>query len=210
VAWNDTRVTDGTAISNRIYAQRYIGDGPTPVLISLVSARSLPNRVVLVWHDPSRAVGEATVYRRRVGAEWTALAHATFDGTGRLQFEDVAVTPGERYAYRIGWREVVSEYFSAETWVDVPVALMLALEGARPNPAFGSFTVAFTLPRADAATLELLDVAGRRVLAREVGDLGPGQHQIRLGECGCTPPGMYWIRLTQSGRPLLKRVALVR
>jgi len=105
---------------------------------------------------------------------------------------------------------VMSEYFSAETWVDVPVALVLALEGARPNPSVGSFTVAFTLPRADAATLELLDVAGRRVLAREVGDLGPGQHQIRLGECGCTPPGMYWIRLAQSGRLLLKRVALVR
>jgi len=206
VTWDDTR----NGSQYQIYAQRYIGDGPTPVLVSLVSAQALPDRVVLAWHDPSRAVGDATVYRRRDGQQWAALGHASFDGAGRLQFEDTGISPGERYAYRLGWREVVSEYFSAETWVDVPVALALALEGARPNPAVGSFTVAFTLPRADAATLELLDVAGRRVLAREVGSLGPGQHQIRLGECGCTPPGMYWLRLTNAGRALLKRVAVVK
>jgi len=206
VTWNDTR--DG--IQNQIYAQRYLGDGPTPALVSLVSVEALTDRVALRWHDPSRAVSEATVYRRREGEEWAALGHASFDGTGRLEFEDTGVSPGERYAYRLGWREVVSEYFSAETWVDVPVALALALEGARPNPAVGSFTVAFTLPRADAATLELLDVAGRRVLAREVGSLGPGHHQIRLGECGCTPPGMYWLRLTSAGRALIKRVAVVK
>jgi hypothetical protein len=206
VVWNDYR----NGRQEQLYAQRYIGDGPTPVLVSLVSAQTLLDRVVLAWVDPSRTVGDATVYRRRDGEEWAALGHASFDGTGRLQFEDIGVSPGERYAYRLGWREVVSEYFSAETWVDVPVALALALEGARPNPAVGSFSVAFTLPRADAATLEVLDVAGRRVLARDVGSLGPGQHQIRLGECGCTPPGMYWLRLTSAGRALLKRVALVK
>jgi hypothetical protein len=206
VTWTDER--DGTP--NRIYAQRYVGDGPTPALVSLVSAQALPDRVVLAWHDPSRVVGDATVYRRRDGEEWSALGHNSFDGTGRLQFEDTDVSPGERYAYRLGWREMVSEYFSAETWVDVPAALALDLEGARPNPAVGSFTVGFTLPHADAATLELLDVAGRRVAAREVGSLGPGQHQIRLGECGCTPPGMYWLRLTNAGRALIKRVAVVK
>jgi hypothetical protein len=206
VVWNDFR----NGRQEQLYAQRYIGDGPTPVLVSLVSALALPDRVVLAWHDPSRAVRDATVYRRRDGEEWSALGHASFDGTGRLQFEDAGVSPGERYAYRLGWREMVSDYFSAETWVDVPIALALALEGARPNPAVGSFTVAFTLPQAENATLELLDVAGRRVLEREVGSLGPGQHQIRLGECGCTPPGMYWLRLTSAGRALVRRVAVVK
>jgi hypothetical protein len=193
----------------QIYAQRYFGGGPTPVLMSLV-LEALTDRVALTWHDPSRAVSEATVYRRREGEDWAALGRASFDGTGRLRYEDRGVVPGERLAYRLGWMESGSDQFSAETWIDVPRSLAFALEGARPNPAVGPLSVAFTLPQAEAATLELLDVAGRQVVAREVGGLGPGAHVIRLGECGCTPPGMYWLRLTQSGRSLLKRAVVVR
>jgi hypothetical protein len=94
--------------------------------------------------------------------------------------------------------------------VDVPLALSLALEGARPNPAPGPLTVAFTLPRATPATLELLDVAGRQIVARDVGSRGAGHHVVRLGECACTPPGMYFLRLTQTGQSLLKRAVIVR
>ena len=210
VAWNDTRVMNGQAISNQIYVQRYFGDGPTPVLVALVSTDAQPDRVALVWHDAGRTLSVATVYRRRDGEEWVALGSTTFDGSGRLQYEDRDVAPGARYAYRLGWTESGAEQFSAESWVDVPVALTLALEGARPNPAVGPLIVAFTLPRAEPATLALLDVSGRQVLAREVGSLGPGRHLIRLGECGCTPPGLYWLRLAQAGRSLVKRGALIR
>jgi len=206
VTWDDAR----NETQNQIYAQRYFGGGPTPVLVSLVSVEALTDRVALTWHDPSRAVSEATVYRRREGEDWAALGRASFDGTGRLRYEDRGVVPGERLAYRLGWMESGSDQFSAETWIDVPRSLAFALEGARPNPAVGPLSVAFTLPQAEAATLELLDVAGRQVVAREVGGLGPGAHVIRLGECGCTPPGMYWVRLTQSGRSLLKRAVVVK
>jgi hypothetical protein len=210
VAWNDTRVTNGVANQNQIYAQRYFGDGPTPALVSLASAEALPDRVTLTWYDAARTLALATVYRRPVGDGWAALGSATFDGTGRLRYEDRAVAPGAHYAYRLGWSESGAERFSAESWVDIPVALTFALEGARPNPAFGPLTVAFTLPRAEPATLELLDVSGRQVLSRDVGDLGPGSHLLRLGECGCTPPGMYWLRLAQAGRALVKRAAVIR
>jgi hypothetical protein len=74
----------------------------------------------------------------------------------------------------------------------------------------GPLNVAFTLPRAERATLELLDVAGRQILGEEVGALGAGKHLIRLGECGCTPAGMYWLRLTQAGRSLVQRAVVVR
>ena len=210
VAWNDTRVYGGNAIQNQIYAQRYFGDGPTPALVSLATAEALPDRVTLAWYDAARTLSAASVYRRHESEEWAALGSATLDGTGRLRYEDRNVAPGARYAYRLGWSESASERFSAESWVDVPVSLTLALEGARPNPAVGPLTVAFTLPRAEPATLELLDVSGRQVLAREVGDLGPGSHVLRLGECNCTPPGMYWLRLAQAGRSLVKRAVLMR
>jgi len=206
VAWDDTR--DGHQF--QIYAQRYFGDGPTPALVSLASAEALPDRVALTWHDPGRTLGLATVYRRQESEEWVALGSATFDGKGRLRYEDRNVVPDARYAYRLGWSESGAEHFSAESWVDVPVALALALEGAQPNPAIGPLSVAFTLPRAEPATLALLDVSGRQVVARDVGSLGPGRHLIRLGECSCTPPGMYWLRLTQAGRSLVKRAAVIR
>ncbi len=206
VVWNDAR----NGRQDQIYAQRYFGDGPTPVLVTLVSAKALLDRVTLAWLDPSRTIAGATVSRHREGEEWTALGYASFDGTGRLSYEDRDVAPGARYAYRLGWLESGVEQLSTETWVDVPVALTLALEGARPNPAVGPLSVAFTLPRAEPATLELLDVAGRQVQTREVGDLGAGAHVTRLGECGCTPPGMYWLRLAQAGRSLIKRVAVVK
>ena len=78
-----------------------------------------------------------------------------------------------------------------------PVAF--ALDGVRPNPASGNgLNVAFALPTGAAARLELLDVSGRRVLAREVGSLGVGRHTVNLSEGRRVAPGLYWVRLTQA------------
>ncbi|HEY2956535.1 MAG TPA: T9SS type A sorting domain-containing protein [Candidatus Eisenbacteria bacterium] len=206
VVWEDFR----NGIQDQIYAQRYFGDGPTPTLVSLVSVAALPDRVTIIWHRTEGALADAAVYRRREGGDWAAIGRATFDGTGRLEFEDRGVSPGARYAYRLGWIEDGSEQWSAETWVDVPAALSLALEGARPNPAVGELSVALTLPRAEPATLALLDMSGRERLVRDVGALGAGPHLVRLDEAGRTPPGVYWLRLTQAGQSLVKRAVVVR
>jgi hypothetical protein len=56
----------------------------------------------------------------------------------------------------------------------------------------------------------LLDVSGRELAAREVGSLGPGRHLVRLDAAGHTPPGIYWLRLTQGGRSLVRRGVVVR
>ena len=141
--------------------------------------------------------------------EWQSLGGVTTDGTGFVRFEDRAVTAGERYAYRLGYAAAGNEAFTAESWVEVP-ALQLALEGLRPNPAVGELQVWFTLPDAKSATLELLDVSGRRVLAREVGALGAGRHTVRLDQGARVPPGLYWMRLRQGARTLLARGAVIR
>jgi hypothetical protein len=207
VAWNDIR---SPVYGDEIYAQRYSGDGPTPTLVSLVSIEALPDRVSLTWQRAEGALAEVTIERRREGGDWTALGTGAFDGTGRLEFEDRSVTPGMRYGYRLRWSEAGSEQFSAESQVEVPAALVLALEGARPNPAVGELHVAFTLPREAPASLELLDVSGRQVAAREVGSLGPGRHLVSLEEATRVPPGVYWLRLTQASRRLVQRAAVLR
>ena len=85
-----------------------------------------------------------------------------------------------------------------------------ALAGLRPNPAVRDLSVAFTLPDASPAKIEVLDIAGRIVLAREVGTLGAGSHTLNLGAGRSFPPGVYLLRLTQGGRTLTARGAVIR
>jgi hypothetical protein len=58
--------------------------------------------------------------------------------------------------------------------------------------------------------LALFDVSGRQLVARRVDAMGPGWHTVKLGGKISLPAGVYVIRLTQDGRSLTARVALVR
>jgi hypothetical protein len=84
----------------------------------------------------------------------------------------------------------------------------LGLEGASPNPTFDAIHTWFTLPNASPAALELFDLAGRQVARRDVGELGPGRHMVVLAPR--SRPGLYFLRLTQGGRALSTRVAVIR
>src|SRR6185369_15875303 len=76
-----------------------------------------------------------------------------------------------------------------------PPALSLALHGFVPNPPVRDLMVAFTLPDAEHASVELLDLAGRRLRQVEVGSAGPGRHSVSLGSVGGLESGLYWVRL---------------
>lgn len=107
------------------------------------------------------------------------------------------MTPGERYAYRLGYWDGDVREFTEETWVDVPLPrLAFAVHGFEPNPARGSPAIGFSLPDAGAALLEAFDARGRRVWREEVGGLGPGRHVVRP-ETELVP-GICWIRLVSG------------
>ncbi len=77
--------------------------------------------------------------------------------------------------------------------------LAFALSATRPNPARGNqLGVEFVLARPLPARIELLDVTGRMVAARDVGSLGIGRHVVDLAAGRGIPPGVYLIRLTQG------------
>jgi hypothetical protein len=95
---------------------------------------------------------------------------------------------------------------------DVPGgdALALALEGARPNPIRGpGLDIHFTLPSSEPARLELMDVSGRRLVSRDVGDLGPGPHVVDLAQRRQMPAGLYLVRLTRGETALDTRVVVL-
>ncbi|MBI3539179.1 MAG: T9SS type A sorting domain-containing protein [Candidatus Eisenbacteria bacterium] len=205
VAWEDAR-----DIYYLIYAQRLVPDGPVAVALSLVSAEAEPNEVRLKWHAADGARITARVERRTGSTTFDALGTIVADGTGALEYVDKTVTPGARYAYRLRYRDGATEALSAEAWVDVPRTMEFALEGLRPNPAVGTLTAAFSLAGDSPATLELIDISGRRIHSREVGSLGAGRHVVRLNDGALIAPGIYWMRLTQSGQSLLARGVVVK
>jgi hypothetical protein len=185
-----------------------------PVLVSLVRAEVTAGGVKLAWFMGGSESGAATVYRSPVGGEWARIGEITVDGTGYLRYTDPIDATTTRVGYRLGIAEAGIEGFYGEAWVDLPTrnpALTFALAPARPNPSHGErLSVAFTLPTASTASLELLDVSGRRVVEREVGSLGAGQHALDLGAGQHLAPGLYLVRLTQGTNTRTTRVAVLK
>ena len=183
---------------------------PTAVIASLVSANAQPDRVSLLWELGQLSVTSAAVERSGPSSSgWSALASVNV-AAGRIAYEDRDVAAGARYGYRLRIATGSTIATSAETWVDVPNSLALAIAGARPNPTRGPLTVSFTLPTTDRARLELLDVTGRRVREHTFDAPTAGAHQVALEERGSLAPGLYFLRLSQSARVAEARVAVVR
>jgi hypothetical protein len=178
-------------------------DSPTPTLVSLVSAEALPGLTRITW-QLSSASEPVDIERRSAADAWRIVGSAGVDGGGRVVFEDRAVRAGERYGYRMA-----SSGGAGEAWVQIPPVLELSLRGPVPNPSGAALTIAFALPSGDPAKLEVVDLAGRRVAAREVGSLGAGSHVVNVSS---TPlaPGLYLIRLTQGARTRSARAVVLR
>jgi hypothetical protein len=77
-----------------------------------------------------------------------------------------------------------------------------------PQPSHGALRVEFALDGTGEATLELVDVTGRRVTVRDLGSLGPGRHALDLGVH--LPAGIYVVRLTQGARALVRKAIVLR
>lgn len=181
-------------------------DPPATAWIARPSADPRAYGVRLTWPSALPAGTVVTLERRHENAAWTSVAKLPVEDAGALRYEDRGVTPGERLGYRLV--TAGTPWVDSEVWVTVLPFPSLALAGARPNPTSGSPSLAFTLAGTAPATIELFDLAGRRVESREVGDLGPGEHVVRLG--AALRPGIYLARLRQHGRAVTARLAVTR
>lgn len=183
---------------------------PTSVAATLISAQAESGSVRLSWQVNGSAGGRFVVERRRSTSGWAELASAQADATDRIDAHDESVSPGQRYAYRLS-RVGPGPPVSGEVWINVPRAsLGIALEGVRPNPCTGkSIMVSFTMTRAEPATLELLDVTGRRVRLRTIEPV-LGAQRVQLNDAEPIPTGLYWVRLSQGAGFQTAKVAVVR
>jgi len=169
--------------------------------------------VIVTWMDYRN--GNYDIYAQRISAtgavQWLASGVALCTATGTQQYPTIVSDGGSGaivtwYDNRSGNYDIYAQRVQANGQLggdvtDVPgeAPLAFALDPVRPNPSRGgALTVRFTLASAAAASLELLDVAGRRIGAREVGSLGAGRHALDLGEGRRLAPGLYLVRLTQG------------
>jgi tetratricopeptide (TPR) repeat protein len=90
----------------------------------------------------------------------------------------------------------------------------MALGPAMPNPFRFELSLTFELAAAGVARVEIFDAAGRRVTTLAGGRHAAGRHVARwtgLGDDGrLLPAGVYLASLTQDGRRVTRRIALVR
>jgi hypothetical protein len=87
----------------------------------------------------------------------------------------------------------------------------LAITAVRPNPSSeGGVDIAFTLASSAPASLEVLDVAGRRVEVHDLAGLGPGDHALRIGARAKLSPGHYWVRIRQGDRSAVRNAIVIR
>jgi hypothetical protein len=106
----------------------------------------------------------------------------------------------------------VSEAYSIDGVVGVGdgAPTEFALRGVTPNPALHELRVSFSLRASNVATLALFDVSGRQLESHRVEGMGSGWHTVTLGARSNLSAGLYLIRLTQEGRSLTTRAAVVR
>jgi hypothetical protein len=182
---------------------------PVAVDVALVGTQIHPDRVELLWHSGLGAGTVANIYRRPVPGDWAPLGQVIADNAGGIGYDDRDVAIGHTYEYAVGILSGGAEEVAGYVWVTIPGGA-LSLEAISPNPTSGrDFSVAFTLASSEPATLEVVDVTGRRLMGRSVGALGPGRHQVRLDERSLDP-GVYWVRLSQAGRMASTKASVVR
>ena len=85
---------------------------------------------------------------------------------------------------------------------------------ARPNPARGSVSLSFELPRAASAQLRILDVGGRTVRRLSLGPQGAPVGEVQWDTRDASgfplPAGVYWAELDTGESRLVRRITLLR
>jgi hypothetical protein len=207
VAWSEA------SLNNSVHAQRAGFDGLVAVSVALVSAEASADGVRVRWSVTLDGASALAVERRTESGDWAVIARPLPDGDGRVKFTDAAVEPGARYAYRLTWSERGIAGASAPVWVSVPATASLALR-VGPNPAERASEVRFTLPRAGAASVTVLDVSGRRVRMLARGSFAAGEHvrpwDLRDDAGHTVGAGLYLVRFESEAGVLVTKARVTR
>jgi hypothetical protein len=160
-------------------------------------AQYFPGDVHVAWQLTGATAYPVEIQRRIDGGAWAHLADVASDAGGEVDLNDSDVDADRTYDYRLA----VVRNGAIVTFGDASIAVprgTLVSGGFRPNPAPRLGGIAFSLESREPARLDVIDLAGRKVLSRDVTSFGPGNHILPLD--GALKPGVYLVRVTQAGR----------
>lgn len=170
----------------------------------------------ITWSKGTGITAVDVQVSRDSGVNWQTIASSVTDTTITWTVTEpssanarVRVVDSARRQYSDGSAADFRVIAQSALAVQGPGGSKLALLGAYPNPMRRDLTVALSLPTGAAASLELLDLAGRRVASRAVGSLGAGTHRVSLISDRAVQPGLYLLRLTHSGQTRSLKVAVL-
>ena len=183
------------------------GDGLSDLLT--VNANGFATFHFFVYEDSGGTILPYTRYR--VADVASDLAVMDLDADGK---PDV-VTYGPRWggSLVIDFNQSTRPATVSVLPIDSPsraASLGLSLGNVTPNPSRGRAAITFTLPHAGDATLEVLDIAGRRVGQQHLSGLSAGPHVVAVGASSAAlAPGVYLLRLEQAGQSRVSRFCVV-
>jgi hypothetical protein len=199
-----------------LVVEDFDGDGDRDVFWTVQEEASV-NRIHVLWNDGTGGLGDPWMRYLSESSARNASA-GDLDGDGVL---DLAMatrqwdsTDPYRVAILFGDDLRACRRLHAGRAAS-PMAAAGADPGPRlrsmhPNPAGQDVLVAFTLGRRAPATLELFDLAGRRVLAERLAEAEAGEHALRLGLPPALRAGIYWLALRQGGAVSTRRLTVMR
>jgi hypothetical protein len=182
-------------------------DSPVATQLSLVGAEIVNGKPQMTWFSADGANEKMNLYRRAVPGDFALVGPIYADGSGMITYTDNAAQAGHSYEYQIGITNGTTETRLGNVWVDVPLGMTFSVKRLADSGR-GPLQFSVTLTSPATARLELLDVTGRVVAGRDLAGLAPGSHQVSLDSAA--HPGVYWARLSQGGKMVSTKVALVR
>jgi hypothetical protein len=179
--------------------------GPTAIAVSASDpVLADDGSVELAWHVAEPVTVDI---ERSSGVGWDVRTTLTADARGTIRWTDRELTAGTSYEYRL---RLPGDTWAGTVSIHVP-AFTFALDGVTPNPArSGSFGIRFRLADRAPATLEIVDVGGRKVMESRVDPLGPGEHVFAVDRVQRLPAGVYLVRLTSGTRLATTKAVLLQ
>jgi len=175
---------------------------PTPVLMLQFESETLADGIAIRWRfaDPGHYAA-IVVERSDDGARWTRPTGERTDLAGVSTFLDRTVSAGREYLYRLQATSHDGERLAFGPIAAGTAPGGLAISGVAPNPSSGTVRIDYTVPRAAAVRVDVLDVQGRVVAVLLSGDQPAGRHQRVWSGAGSrgVRPGLYFVRLESAG-----------
>jgi hypothetical protein len=221
--------TKGTKINNNgagrinVYAALQFLKGSSDIDLKYFRAAALDDRVRLSWDCEGGSYAGFNLYRDveagAADAGRKRLNAGLITGKAPFAYADRDVVAATTYDY---WLEAVPVTGKAQLFGPVSAspgvkkAYAFALEPNYPNPTTNGTTIAFSLPVgvSGSYSLEIYDLAGRKVRTLEAGAAAPGRREVvwnLADDAGReVAPGVYLYRLSASCGSSARRMVVTR